>query len=72
MTETDPPPQRCGRLAIGFKVTCDLPKRHVTAEDDWHEATARTTQLTASYSHETTEVIRWRPEQYEVPPKLDA
>lgn len=60
--------QRCGRMANGFKLTCDLPHGHVGGPGDWHESRAESNQAAADYEWHTTELLRWAPGQFELPP----
>ena len=64
--------KRCGAIAFGFKVTCDLPPGHVKSADDRHEGHAETRQVTSDYEWSTTEVVRWAPASWEIPKPHDA
>ena len=58
---------RCGTYAVGFKLSCDLPKGHVKSPADWHKGAAKTKQVTSDYEWSTTEVVRWAPMSWEIP-----
>lgn len=67
---TAPERKRCGARTEHFRVTCDLLEDHVQTIHDWHEGNAvnHASQTTKTHTLETnsTETVRWAPNQFEV------
>jgi hypothetical protein len=57
-----------------LRTRCSLPKGHVQSLEDWHEGKAETVASVKTNVFEQiqtgTEVLRWRPNRYELPDKL--